>query len=131
MFKLSKNSEDLLNTVDKDLQDLTRAVIKVSPFDFAITCGYRSQLLQEKYYKEGKTKTMSSKHTEGLAIDIVPFINGKQNYDAVEELLEILGAFKVVANQMNIKIRCGDNWNNGKLIKENSFIDMYHIELLR
>ena len=129
MFKFSEQSEQLLNTVRKELNILAHKVLEVSPFDFSITCGYRSQALQERYVKEGKSKTLSSRHIEGKAIDIVPFINGKQDYEAIEELLQILGVFKAVAKQLNIKIRCGDNWNNGKYIRENNWKDYYHISL--
>ena len=38
---------------------------------------YRSQRLQDIYYKEGKTKTCYSKHTKKLAMDLNLFKNGR------------------------------------------------------
>jgi hypothetical protein len=39
------------------------------------------------------------------------------------------GLFYGVANRMGTKIRVGSLWDS-KSIKENSFIDAYHIELI-
>ena len=47
-FIFSASSEQQLNTVHKDLNILAHEVLKISPIDFSITCGYRSELYQKK-----------------------------------------------------------------------------------
>ena len=42
-FKFSVRSEQKLNTVHRDLGIIARKVIEITPIDFSITCGYRSQ----------------------------------------------------------------------------------------
>jgi hypothetical protein len=45
---------------------------------YATTLGeaYRPQFVQDKYYEEGKTHTLTSQHTKRLAIDLNLFIDG-------------------------------------------------------
>lgn len=47
--------------------------------NWTVTLGevWRPQRLQRIYYREGKTKTLTSKHTQKLAIDLNLFINGR------------------------------------------------------
>ena len=44
MFKFSTKSEQLLNTVCKELNLLSHEVIKISPIDFSITEGFRDRM---------------------------------------------------------------------------------------
>jgi peptidoglycan L-alanyl-D-glutamate endopeptidase CwlK len=146
-YKFSKSSLENLYNVDGRLQTVAKEVMKVSLVDFAITEGMRTRERQEQLYKDGKTKTMNSKHLEGKAIDICPVINGKLDYsmEAVEDLIFILGLFyfkSVVLSDLyetsggekglNIKLRLGAFWGYEtiKQNKEKGFMDAYHIELI-
>jgi peptidoglycan L-alanyl-D-glutamate endopeptidase CwlK len=80
MFKLSDKSEQILNTVKKELGILAREVIKETPYDFAVVEGFRGIETQQKYFEDGKSKcdgiNKRSKHQDGDAIDIniyIPF----------------------------------------------------------
>jgi hypothetical protein len=146
-YNFSKLSLENLETVDERLQTLAKEVIRISPVDFAITEGIRTKERQAQLYREGKTKTLNSKHLEGKAIDICPVINGKLDYsmEAIDDLSFILGLFYFKAWELNelyetsrgekglnIKLRLGAFWDY-KSIKENKekgFMDAYHIELL-
>ena len=128
MYSFSNKSKQILNTVHKDLKILAYEVLKISPIDFAITEGYRSQVKQEYLYKTSKSKTLKSKHTELKAIDICPYINNKLDYEATNDLFIIVGLFIAKAKELNINIRVGALWDNNS-IKNNSFVDGWHIEL--
>lgn len=128
-YHFSITSEQLLNTVHKELNILAHEVLKISPVDFAITEGYRSKERQKYLYENGKTKTLNSKHSELKAIDICPYINGKLDYEARDDLFLIVGLFIAKAKELKINIRTGALWG-GDNIKNNSFIDGYHIELI-
>jgi hypothetical protein len=135
-----------LITVDPKLQFLAVEVIRISPIDFAITSGLRTTEEQQELYKQGKSKydgiTNKSKHQEGKAIDICPCIDGKLDYMAINDLFFITGLFYLKAKEiqekyeltggnegLNINLRLGAFWN-GNSIKNNSFVDGYHIELI-
>lgn len=128
-YYFSTLSEQLLNTVHRDLNILAHEVLKISPIDFSITEGYRSQKRQEFLYKEGKTKSLFSKHTELKAIDICPYIDNKKDYEATNDLFIIVGLFIAKAKELKIKIRVGALWDNNS-VKNNEFVDGYHIELI-
>jgi peptidoglycan L-alanyl-D-glutamate endopeptidase CwlK len=133
MFKFSNSSLQRLSTVNTQLQKLSNEVLTISPIDFAITCGIRTEQEQVELYKAGKSKCDGiktiSKHQLGKAIDICPCINGKLDYGAETDLFFIIGLFYAEAKELKIDIRVGALWD-GESIKENGFVDGYHIELI-
>jgi peptidoglycan L-alanyl-D-glutamate endopeptidase CwlK len=150
-FHFSQSSLSKLEGVDKRLQFLAKEVLKISPIDFAITSGLRTLEEQQELFKQGKSKCdgikIKSKHQLGLAIDICPVIDGKIDYSATGELFFLNGLFYAKAKEMkaiyndikdipgitkkefNTEIRLGAFWD-GNSIKNNKFIDGYHIELV-
>ena len=121
-YKFSNLSEQILNTVHKDLNILAHKVLEISPIDFSITEGYRSKNRQEYLYKTGKSKTLNSKHKELKAIDICPYINNKLDYEATNDLFIIISLFIAKAKELNINIRVGVLWDNDN-VKNNEFVD--------
>jgi peptidoglycan L-alanyl-D-glutamate endopeptidase CwlK len=119
----------LLNGVNQKLIDLFGVVKDITPIKFTITEGVRTKERQQLLLNEGKTKILQSKHLTGDAIDICPLINNKLDYEARDDIMFLQGLFYGVAVKMGIGIRVGSLWD-GKSIKENSFIDAYHIELI-
>jgi peptidoglycan L-alanyl-D-glutamate endopeptidase CwlK len=142
-FKFSNSSLSKLETVDIRLQILAKEVLKASYVDFAITEGVRTIERQQQLYMGGQSKTLNSKHLEGKAIDICPVIKGKLDYskEAAADLYFILGIFYLKAKELleqyeltggekglNIRLRFGAFWDEDS-IKENKFVDAYHIEV--
>jgi peptidoglycan L-alanyl-D-glutamate endopeptidase CwlK len=142
-FYFSSSFLSHLEGVDPRLQFLAKEVLKISPIDFAITEGLRTSQRQVQLYREGKTKTLNSKHIDGKAIDICPVINNKLDFskEAEPDLFFIIGLFYLKAKELseryeltggseglNIKLRLGAFWDYNS-IKENKFVDGYHIEL--
>lgn len=127
MFKFSTKSEQLLNTVYKELNILAHEVIKISPIDFSITEGFRDRMKQKELYNEGKSKTLKSKHCECKAIDIMCCKEGYK--EPLRDIYIVIGLFLAKAKELNINIRVGALWDNNS-IKDNNFIDAFHIELI-
>ena len=130
MFKFSTKSEQLLNTVQKELSVLAHEVIKISPIDFAITEGFRDRMRQKELYAEGKSKIDGEiklgKHQLGKAVDIVCC---KEGYtEPLRDIYIVVGLFIAVAKQLNIKIRVGALWDKTST-KSNDFVDAFHIEV--
>jgi hypothetical protein len=90
--------------------------------------GYRPQSRQDELYAQGRTKpgfivtkTRNSRHTDCLAVDLVPFVDGKPNWEASEAFWLYYGHLC----RLN-KITWGGDWNSdGKL---DPFRDNPHCE---
>ena len=127
MFKFSTKSEQLLNTVYKELNILAHEVIKISPIDFSITEGFRDRMKQKELYNEGKSRNLKSKHCECKAIDIMCCKEGYK--EPLRDIYIVIGLFLAKAKELNINIRVGALWDNNST-KDNNFIDAFHIELI-
>ena len=127
MFKFSTKSEQLLNTVYKELNILAHEAIKISPIDFSITEGFRDRMKQKELCNEGKSRTLNSKHCECKAIDIMCCKEGHK--EPLRDIYIVIGLFLAKAKELNINIRVGALWDNNST-KDNNFIDAFHIELI-
>ena len=65
----------------------------------------------------------------GLAIDFAVYINGELDFNSNEDYCLIAGLFLAKAKELNIRIRSGAIWN-GSSIRDNTFKDLGHIEIL-
>lgn len=143
MNKFSKTSVRRLSTCHDDLQLIMKTAISISDVDFGISEGYRDLVLQNKYFKEGKSQIdgyiKKGKHNffPSLAVDIYLWINSKAQWD--EEALSyvaglIYGISGMLLKQGKIshRIRWGGNWDmDGEILKDQSFDDRPHFELIR
>lgn len=122
MYSFSQRSLERLKGVHPDLVKVMQASISDSPYDFGITEGRRTPERQQQLYKEGKSRTLNSRHLTGHAVDIAVFI-GKdvswdfRYYDAVAEHI------KKVAESLKIPIVWGGEWRG--------LVDGPHFELNR
>lgn len=125
---MDKKSLEKLNNIDPQLKLLCEEVFRISKIKFIITEGLRSKERQEELVKLKKSKTMNSKHLIGEACDFCPIIDNKIDFNARDDIMFLCGIFYTKAKELNIDIRMGCIWDN-KSIKQNKFIDAYHIEL--
>lgn len=121
-YKFSAKSLERLSGVHPDLQRVMSEAITNSPLDFGITEGLRTQERQKQLVKEGKSRTLRSRHLTGHAVDIAIFIDGKATWDLSRYEL-VTNHIKAVAKSLDIPIVCGIDWV--------SFVDGPHIELDR
>jgi len=116
--------------------------IKITNIDFGIAEGHRSIVLQQKYYKQGKSKidgiNKMGKHNynPSLAVDIYAYVNGKAIWDK-EHLSYLSGIIHAVTEllykegKITHKIRWGGNWDmDGTILLDQSFDDRPHYELI-
>ena len=80
-FKFGGSSEKELVGVNADLVRVTRLALRYSLQDFTVYDGIRTIKEQQAHVKNGTSKTMQSKHLDGLAVDLVPWINGAPVWD--------------------------------------------------
>lgn len=131
MPKFSKSSLSKLKTCDEELQKLFLHV--VTHFDCTIVQGHRDKRTQNKYYKEGKSKLQwpNSNHNSkpSRAVDVAPYLNGSVSWD--KDQCYTFGGFVLgVAAMMRIPIRWGGDWDGDKNIKDQTFNDLVHFELI-
>ena len=128
MPKFGRKSKKRLETCDEDLIFLFEEVVKY--FDCTVLEGHRGKRLQNKYFKEGKSKLKfpDGRHNKkpSVAVDVVPY---PIDWDDRERMTYFAGFVKGVAYQMGIPIRWGGDWNNNNNLKDNDFDDLPHFEL--
>ena len=127
-FKFGASSLKKLEGVDKRLVEVLKEAISISPIDFTIVEGLRSIERQEALVKEGKSHTLKSKHIDGLAVDICACVP-KVDFNATIDTALIVGIVYAIANKIGLKLRLGAIWD-GHSYYNNSFKDLYHIEIL-
>ncbi|MBI6339926.1 M15 family metallopeptidase [Proteus sp. LHD240705] len=122
-YTLSQRSQNNLNDVHQDLVRIVYLALTFSEYDFVVIEGVRSLIRQKELMKEGKSKTLNSRHLTGHAVDIVPLVNGVipwQDWSAFESVSK---AMKKAAHQLGVSINWGGDWV--------SFRDGPHYELCR
>lgn len=122
MYKFSQRSLDRLQGVHPDLVKLMSEAIKESPYDFSITEGRRDSARQQQLVKEGKSRTLNSRHLTGHAVDIAVFIDGKLTWD-FDKYKAVAEHVKKVAASLGVSIIWGGDWRG--------LVDGPHFELNR
>ena len=138
MPKFSGVSEQRLVTCDVRLQRLFREV--VASFDCVVLCGERGQDEQSEAVRSGKSQTPwpKSKHnvvppeTLSKAVDVGPFDRPDRPVDWQDrERITLFAGFVLgVARGLGISVRWGGDWDRDTVLKDNSFDDLVHYELV-
>jgi len=133
MPEFSVKSKERLLSCDSDLQKIFNEVIR--HFDCVVICGYRSKEEQDEAYRTGKSKLQwpDGKHNTkpSLAVDVAPCINSKIDWNDRQTFYYFGGFVLGVASQMGIKLRYGGDWNGNNDLKDQTFFDLPHFELVR
>jgi len=138
-LKWSKKSQANIDLAHKDLQNILNAYKTFATVDISIVETARSFEIQKKYLKDGKTKTLNSKHllTPAEAFDIRVFVKGKPNlsYDTTY-LSHVAGVLLGIAEILYLsgvnthRLCWGGNWDmDGEIITDQNFQDLCHFEL--
>ncbi|WP_044736116.1 peptidoglycan-binding protein [Geobacillus kaustophilus] len=92
--------------------------------DILITETKRTEEQQRQYVASGKSKTLQSYHLVGQALDFVPVINGKADYNAYSRP-EIQ---KAISYAKSLGFTWGGDWDNDGQTKDEKFVDMPHLQ---
>lgn len=120
-YVLSARSLRNLEGVHGDLVRVVRRAIQLTPTDFLVTEGLRTEARQRQLVAAGASKTMNSRHLTGKAVDFAPLIAGKVRWDW-PLFPPIAAAFKQAATEKGVPIVWGGDWR---------FRDGPHVELDR
>lgn len=142
-YQFSPISNERLATCHPDLIRIMNEAMRVSPIDFGIAEGHRSQKRQRELYLDKKSKCdgirIKSKHNScpSMACDFYPWVNGRARWSN-ETLSYLAGLIHGVALMLYERgenthvIRWGGNWDqDGEILTDQLFDDRPHIELVR
>ena len=121
-FNFSARSLRNLEGVHPDLVRVVHRALALTPTDFLITEGRRTEKRQRELVAAGASKTMNSRHLTGHAIDFVPLVGGKVRWDW-PLFPPVAKAFKDAAAELGVALVWGGDWR--------TFRDGPHIELSR
>tara|TARA_R110000824_G_scaffold99933_4_gene237590 strand:- start:1402 stop:1857 length:456 start_codon:yes stop_codon:yes gene_type:complete len=109
-YKLSQRSLDRLQGVDNSLVEVVKKAIEITEIDFGVICGLRTKEEQEALVAKGASQTMKSKHLEGLAVDLMAYVDGRGCWE-LNVYDEIADAMKQAAIDLDTQVRWGAAWN--------------------
>lgn len=134
--QFSGGSKRRLETVDPLLQDVIEHALEISVVDFGIPMhgGKRTAEEQNKLFCNKVSKCdgykIKSKHQSGLAIDVIAYVNCSYSYDK-EYYYMIYQAVMISAKIYKVKIRWGGDWDGDLDLKDQTFNDLCHFELMQ
>ena len=110
-WKFGKRSLGCLEGVDEGLVETTKLALRYSPVDFGITCGVRTLEEQKKLLESGATQTLKSRHLEGMAVDIVAYVDGEVSWKLPHYTIAAQ-AFAEASREVGEPIRWGAAWTH-------------------
>lgn len=140
MPSFSQRSKDKLATCHPLLQDLFNEVIR--HIDCKVECGQRGKAEQDRLHRLKRSKVVypHSKHnkTPSFAADVVPYPviwpDKKNRPDSyvldMGRFYMFAGYVKATADQLEITIRLGADWDSDFQVSDQTFHDLPHFELI-
>ena len=120
-----------LDTCDSRLQALALAVVQ--KLNCTVVFGFRGKGEQDEAYKKGnsKLKFPQSKHNSlpSMAIDLAPYIEGKGIVWKANQCYYFAGYVMRIADELNIPIRWGGDWDMDNDVNDQKFNDLVHFEI--
>lgn len=96
--------------VHPDLVAVVQRALVLSPMDFAVHDGTRTEAEQRELVERGASQTMASRHLTGHAVDLVPYVGGKLRWDW-PLLYQVAAAVRAAAVEHAVPIRWGGAWD--------------------
>jgi peptidoglycan L-alanyl-D-glutamate endopeptidase CwlK len=109
-FKLSQRSLSKLEGVNERLVTVVKTAIDITEVDFGVLEGVRTIERQKKLVERGASKTMKSRHLDGLAVDLIAYVDNRISWELCL-YDEIADAIKAAAKAHNVPVRWGGAWN--------------------
>lgn len=109
-FRLGPRSRRELSGVHPDLVAVVERAIALTAQDFAVHDGVRSVVEQQRLVAAGASQTMESRHLRGLAVDLVPWVNGRLRWEWAP-LYVVADAVRTAARELGTPLRWGGAWD--------------------
>jgi len=129
MPEFSDTSLARLATCDPRLQEVFHEVVR--RFDCTILEGHRDKERQNRMVAEGRSKVRwpDGKHNTvpSMAVDVTPY---PVVWDDRERQTLFAGYVLATAKAMDIDLRWGGDWDRDTEVRDNSFDDLVHFEIV-
>jgi len=102
-----------LDGVHPDLVRVVKLAILMTPVDFTVLEGLRTQERQARLFDAGASQTLRSRHLTGHAVDLGAWIDGRVAWDWAP-YYRIADAVKAAATELEIPIEWGGDWRRWK-----------------
>jgi peptidoglycan LD-endopeptidase CwlK len=109
-FMLGAASESNLQGVDPGLVKCVRRAIATTAVDFSVFEGLRSRERQAKLFAEGASRTMDSYHLTGHAVDLVPYVGGRLQWQ-MPLCIQVAIAMREAAAHFGVPVTWGAVWD--------------------
>lgn len=108
-YVFSERSRLNLQDVQPDLVKVAQRCLELSPVDFVVIDGMRTEEEQRQNIVNGVSWTLRSRHLTGKAIDVVAFVDKKISYKS-DYYVQIAEACNKAALELNVPIVWGGEW---------------------
>lgn len=112
-FILGDLSHKRLRGLHPDLKRVVERAIGMTPIDFRVLEGLRSQKRQLELMRAGATTTLNSRHLTGHAVDLGALVGGRVAWDW-PLYHQIAEAVKAAARAEGVPIEWGGDWKRFK-----------------
>lgn len=109
-YSLSERSLNNLEGVKPSLVDVVKRAIEITQTDFAVIEGLRSVERQKELVAKGASQTMSSKHIDGDAVDLMAYVGSRASWE-LNLYDDIADAMKQAAIELDVSICWGAAWH--------------------
>lgn len=109
-FVLGQTSEANLVGVQPKLVCCVRYAIKRTSQDFGVFEGLRSLERQKKLYAAGASRTLDSYHLDGHAVDLVPYVDGRLQWQA-PLCIEVAKWMQAASLALSVRLVWGAVWD--------------------
>ncbi len=136
-YKLHESVIKNIDTLKSEtLKKAVKDFINYTPIDFGVIENGAFRTEEDQNLIFAKTPrvtncdgyTVKSKHQSGLAVDIVPWVNGRYSWDE-KHCTGLACAFATYLNMKGIEFVGGYDWNKDGILNE-KFYDPCHFEVL-
>ena len=110
-FRFGARSKERLKGVHPDLVAVMNRALQISPMDFTIVEGLRTEARQKQLVAAGASMTMRSRHLTGHAVDIAPWVGGAIRWDW-PLFHKLAVAVKSAAGELSVPIEWGGDWRS-------------------
>ena len=96
-----------------DLKKVMNQAILATDLDFTVLEGVRTLERQKQMVESGASTTLNSRHLDGHAVDIAPFVGGEVRWDwPLYYRLAVI--VKAAAKEVGVPIEWGGDWKTFK-----------------
>lgn len=130
---MTPKEQERLDSCDERLKELF-LVVKRSGYPCLIIEGHRNEQRQNEAFEKGfsKKKWPEGEHNKmpSRAIDVAPLKNGKIDWNDWHKFYHFAGFVQGIAYALGIKIRSGLDWDSDFDLKDQTFMDAPHFEVV-